>query len=256
MCTNVSYSVIICGLKTEPCGMPLLTLLSCQSLLFILALLFSSSFLFLFSFCNYFCIWVFCVLCFTLQIQGFGLANGTNFSYASDCAGFFTPGIWMGLVTMLLLLLIFVYGLHMIMLLNTMDRFDDPKGPSISVPQSEWSSTHSSVRQCLLLCSGPKRDPPDLMPFSVKVFFFSDRIFDSCLWMFYRKEHWVSLCAKMDATWNKLILSVCLCVSWKLEMIPMILEDLLWMNVKMNVCWRFFSDLTFYFVNLSFIAII
>ncbi|XP_054465230.1 V-type proton ATPase subunit S1b [Anoplopoma fimbria] len=71
------------------------------------------------------------------QIQGFGLANGTDFSYASDCAGFFTPGIWMGLVTGLLLLLIFVYGLHMIMQLHTMDRFDDPKGPSISVPQSE-----------------------------------------------------------------------------------------------------------------------
>ncbi|XP_022045516.1 V-type proton ATPase subunit S1b [Acanthochromis polyacanthus] len=71
------------------------------------------------------------------QIQGFGLTNGTNFSYASDCAGFFSAGIWMGLLTSLLMLLIFVYGLHMIMQLNTMDRFDDPKGPSISVPQSE-----------------------------------------------------------------------------------------------------------------------
>lgn len=75
--------------------------------------------------------------CCTLQIQGFGLNNRTDFSYASDCAGFFTPGIWMALVTSLLLLLILVYGLHMIMRLNTMDRFDDPKGPSISVPQSE-----------------------------------------------------------------------------------------------------------------------
>ncbi|KAM4571361.1 V-type proton ATPase subunit S1-like [Fundulus diaphanus] len=71
------------------------------------------------------------------QIQGFGLSNGTNFSYASDCAGFFSAGIWMGLITSLLMLLIFVYGLHMIMQLNTMDRFDDPKGPSISVPQSD-----------------------------------------------------------------------------------------------------------------------
>ncbi|XP_029910832.1 V-type proton ATPase subunit S1b [Myripristis murdjan] len=70
------------------------------------------------------------------QIQGFGVSNG-NFSYASDCAGFFSPGIWMGLLTSLLMLLILVYGLHMIMQLNTMDRFDDPKGPSISVPQSE-----------------------------------------------------------------------------------------------------------------------
>uniref|UniRef100_A0A3P9IR75 ATPase H+ transporting accessory protein 1b n=1 Tax=Oryzias latipes TaxID=8090 RepID=A0A3P9IR75_ORYLA len=71
------------------------------------------------------------------QIQGFGLNNGTNFSYASDCASFFTPAIWMGLLTSLLMLLIFLYGLHMIMQLNTMDRFDDPKGPFISVPQSE-----------------------------------------------------------------------------------------------------------------------
>ncbi|XP_063320090.1 V-type proton ATPase subunit S1-like [Pelmatolapia mariae] len=70
------------------------------------------------------------------QIQGFGLSS-TNFSYASDCATFFTPAIWMGLVTVLLTLLILVYGLHMIMQINTMDRFDDPKGPSISVPQSE-----------------------------------------------------------------------------------------------------------------------
>lgn len=78
---------------------------------------------------------------FLIQIQGFGLNNGTNFSYANDCAGFFTPGIWMGLLTSLLMLFIFVYGLHMIMHLNTMDRFDDPKGPSISVPQSEWHSS-------------------------------------------------------------------------------------------------------------------
>ncbi|XP_013887832.1 V-type proton ATPase subunit S1 [Austrofundulus limnaeus] len=71
------------------------------------------------------------------QIQGFSLSNGTTFSYASDCAGFFSAGIWMGLLSSLLMLLILVYGLHMILQVNTMDRFDDPKGPSISVPQSE-----------------------------------------------------------------------------------------------------------------------
>ncbi|XP_043936204.1 V-type proton ATPase subunit S1 [Protopterus annectens] len=73
------------------------------------------------------------------QIQGFGLngTNGTNFAYASDCTGFFTPGIWMGLVTTLLFVFILTYGLHMIMNLKTMDRFDDPKGPTISVPQTE-----------------------------------------------------------------------------------------------------------------------
>ncbi|XP_029911966.1 ATPase H+ transporting accessory protein 1a [Myripristis murdjan] len=70
------------------------------------------------------------------QIQGFNV-TGSEFSYASDCAGFFTPGIWMGLITNLLMVLVLTYGLHMIMQLRTMDRFDDPKGPAISVPQTE-----------------------------------------------------------------------------------------------------------------------
>ncbi|KAK5624105.1 hypothetical protein CRENBAI_015021 [Crenichthys baileyi] len=70
------------------------------------------------------------------QIQGFNL-KGSEFSYASDCAGFFSPGIWMGLLTSLLMVLVLTYGLHMIMQLLTMDRFDDPKGPGISVPQTE-----------------------------------------------------------------------------------------------------------------------
>ncbi|XP_037629320.1 ATPase H+ transporting accessory protein 1a [Sebastes umbrosus] len=70
------------------------------------------------------------------QIQGFNV-TGSNFAYASDCAGFFSPGIWMGLMTSLLMVLVLTYGLHMIMQLRTMDRFDDPKGPAISVPLTE-----------------------------------------------------------------------------------------------------------------------
>uniref|UniRef100_A0A3Q2XGM9 ATPase H+ transporting accessory protein 1a n=1 Tax=Hippocampus comes TaxID=109280 RepID=A0A3Q2XGM9_HIPCM len=70
------------------------------------------------------------------QIQGFNV-SGSKFSYASDCAGFFSPGIWMGLMTSLLMVLVLTYGLHMIMQLHTMDRFDDPKGPAISVPQTD-----------------------------------------------------------------------------------------------------------------------
>ncbi|KAJ8016966.1 hypothetical protein DPEC_G00012880 [Dallia pectoralis] len=77
------------------------------------------------------------ILITDFQIQGFNVNETTNFSYASDCASFFTPGIWMGLVTSLVMLLILTYGLHMIMQLRSMDRFDDPKGPSISVPQSD-----------------------------------------------------------------------------------------------------------------------
>ncbi|XP_044299695.1 V-type proton ATPase subunit S1 [Varanus komodoensis] len=76
------------------------------------------------------------VLITNFQIQSYNV-TGERFSYASDCSGFFSPGIWMGLLTSLLLVAIFTYGLHMVMSLKTMDRFDDPKGPTISVPQTE-----------------------------------------------------------------------------------------------------------------------
>ncbi|XP_020936413.1 V-type proton ATPase subunit S1 [Sus scrofa] len=68
------------------------------------------------------------------QIQAFNV-TGERFSYASDCAGFFSPGIWMGLLTSLFMLFIFTYGLHMILGLKTMDRFDDHKGPTIALTQ-------------------------------------------------------------------------------------------------------------------------
>ncbi|XP_004695297.1 PREDICTED: V-type proton ATPase subunit S1 [Condylura cristata] len=68
------------------------------------------------------------------QIQAFNV-TGEQFSYASDCAGFFSPGIWMGLLTSLFMLFIFTYGLHMVLSLKTMDRFDDHKGPTISLTQ-------------------------------------------------------------------------------------------------------------------------
>ncbi|NXO62896.1 VAS1 ATPase, partial [Phainopepla nitens] len=71
-----------------------------------------------------------------LQLQGFNIIDN-QFSYASDCTGFFTPGIWMGLVTSVILLWILTYGIHMIMQLTTNSRFDDPKGPALSVPQTE-----------------------------------------------------------------------------------------------------------------------
>ncbi|XP_074757669.1 V-type proton ATPase subunit S1 [Athene noctua] len=71
-----------------------------------------------------------------LQIQGFNVENN-RFSYASDCTGFFTPGIWMGLVISVVLLWILAYGIHMITQLTTNSRFDDPKGPALSVPQTE-----------------------------------------------------------------------------------------------------------------------
>ncbi|XP_044534684.1 V-type proton ATPase subunit S1-like [Gracilinanus agilis] len=70
------------------------------------------------------------------QVQAFNLSGG-NFSYASDCASFFSPGIWMGLVSSLILLFVLTYGLHMILHLQTMDRFDDHKGSALSAPLTQ-----------------------------------------------------------------------------------------------------------------------
>ena len=54
---------------------------------------------------------------------------------ATGNSKFFSPGIWMGLLTSLFMLFIFTYGLHMILSLKTMDRFDDHKGPTITLTQ-------------------------------------------------------------------------------------------------------------------------
>ncbi|XP_053319386.1 V-type proton ATPase subunit S1-like [Spea bombifrons] len=76
------------------------------------------------------------IFLYEFQIQGFHIKNNL-FSYASDCSSFFTPAIWMGLVSSIILLWILSYGLFMIMQLTTNDRFDDPKGKPLSVPQTE-----------------------------------------------------------------------------------------------------------------------
>lgn len=68
------------------------------------------------------------------QIQAFNV-TGERFSYASDCAGFFSPGIWMGLLTTFFMLFIVTHSLHMLLSLKTMDRFDDHKGPAITLTQ-------------------------------------------------------------------------------------------------------------------------
>lgn len=70
------------------------------------------------------------------QIQGFNVGN-SSFSYASDCASFFTPAIWMFLVSTTVLVLILTYGVQKILAITTLDRFDDPKGPALAISQSD-----------------------------------------------------------------------------------------------------------------------
>lgn len=54
-----------------------------------------------------------------------------------DCVEFFTIPIWMGIITTLILLTILFYGITMISNITTMDRFDDPKGKTITVTVNE-----------------------------------------------------------------------------------------------------------------------
>jgi len=60
-----------------------------------------------------------------------------KFSDGWDCVVFFTEGIWMAIITVLLMTIIILFGLNMIASLKTMDRFDDPKGKTITVNVNE-----------------------------------------------------------------------------------------------------------------------
>ena len=63
--------------------------------------------------------------------------RGDSFGRPNDCDGFFTIPILSGLFAGLILILILVYGIAMISSITTMDRFDDPKGKSITVNVNE-----------------------------------------------------------------------------------------------------------------------
>lgn len=60
-----------------------------------------------------------------------------NLAFDSDrvvhCNGYWTPGILSGLFVVFLLLIIMAWGLTFIMDINTMDKFDDPKGKTITI---------------------------------------------------------------------------------------------------------------------------
>jgi len=67
------------------------------------------------------------------QFQPFMVQNDRFFN-SVDCVGFFTIGIWMGLFPVVLLLSILIGGTLMLLNLSIMDKYDDPKGKTISVP--------------------------------------------------------------------------------------------------------------------------
>lgn len=64
-------------------------------------------------------------------------SKDATFSDAYDCVGFTSIPIWTGIFVTALLALIMAWGLTMIMDIRTMDRFDDPKGKTITISATE-----------------------------------------------------------------------------------------------------------------------
>lgn len=64
-------------------------------------------------------------------------ADLAKFTDAYDCVGFTSPAIWAGLFITFLLLSIISTAITYIMDIRTMDRFDDPKGKTITISASE-----------------------------------------------------------------------------------------------------------------------
>lgn len=55
----------------------------------------------------------------------------------NDCTGFFSAAIWGGLFVVIILLSILSCGITMMLDIKTMDRFDDPKGKTITINAQE-----------------------------------------------------------------------------------------------------------------------
>lgn len=72
-----------------------------------------------------------------LNFNNTGAANIEKFSDSNDCIGFTSPAIWAGLFITFLLLAIISTAITYIMDIRTMDRFDDPKGKTITINANE-----------------------------------------------------------------------------------------------------------------------
>jgi len=79
-----------------------------------------------------------------LHLQGMvlepTLGNNTfkyGFSFNWDCDPIIPISLWASLLITIFLATILFWALYMISSLHTPNKFDDPKGPSIHVPQAE-----------------------------------------------------------------------------------------------------------------------
>lgn len=72
-----------------------------------------------------------------LQIQPYIDETDQEFGQAMDCVPYFSIAIWTGIFIVLLMLFIMSWGLTMLMDINTNDRFDDPKGKTITIAAAD-----------------------------------------------------------------------------------------------------------------------
>jgi hypothetical protein len=71
-----------------------------------------------------------------LQLQVYDVYRG-RFGPIWECGNMIPIGLWCGLLVTLGFALVCAYGFSMLASINTMDSFDDPKGPCIYVPQTD-----------------------------------------------------------------------------------------------------------------------
>lgn len=60
-----------------------------------------------------------------------------NSTYYVHCNGYFTPGIAAGVFVIFIFAIIMIWAITFILDINTMDKFDDPKGKTITINASE-----------------------------------------------------------------------------------------------------------------------
>lgn len=71
------------------------------------------------------------------QLQPFRTEGPTIFTDSFDCTTFFTIPLWMGFFSLLLFIIIICIGVYLLSEIHTMDRFENPKGKTITVATTE-----------------------------------------------------------------------------------------------------------------------
>lgn len=72
---------------------------------------------------------------FSGQVEPYNVSNKSvaQFSAADNCIGYFSEGSWMGIFSMLILIVIFYLAILCVFSMQTIDQYEDPRGQTISI---------------------------------------------------------------------------------------------------------------------------